>query len=161
MRPALPGNLGFWRLPAEMRNGFGPHQAVVRPLAAAVFLTLALVQRGAASAEPILPPIAAGFRGCEDSGWCRFWFELPGQTAPALHSVLPDGVPLEARSAALRDRLNALLADMIHQHKRIELHALRTREDGGLAATVTVTGVALADDGILTQLRTAVPSLTK
>ncbi len=70
--------------------------------------------------------------------------------------VRPAGVPLisddEDIAIALRDRLNALLASMIHQHKRIELHDLRELEDGTFAATVTVNGEDLATDPILAQL---------
>ena len=70
--------------------------------------------------------------------------------------VRPAGVPLisddEDIAIALRDRLNALLASMIHQHKRIELHDLRELDDGTFAATVTVNGVELATDPMLAQL---------
>ena len=55
-------------------------------------------------------------------------------------------------SIAVRDRLNALLASMIHQHKRIVLHDLRELDDGTFAATVTVNGVNLASDPILVEL---------
>ena len=54
---------------------------------------------------------------------------------------------------AVRDRLNALLANMIHQAKRIVLHDLRELDDGTFAATVTVNGLAVASDPILVQLR--------
>ena len=70
--------------------------------------------------------------------------------------VRPAGVPHisgdEDVALALRDRLNALLASMIHQHKRIELHDLRELDDGTFAATVTVNGVELATDPMLAQL---------
>ena len=70
--------------------------------------------------------------------------------------VRPAGVPQisgdEDVALALRDRLNALLASMIHQHKRIELHDLRELDDGTFAATVTVNGVELATDSMLAQL---------
>lgn len=52
-------------------------------------------------------------------------------------------------SIAIRDRLNALLANMIHQSKRIELHDVRELEDGTFAAQVTVNGVKLGLDPML------------
>ncbi len=58
----------------------------------------------------------------------------------------------KAISVAVRDRLNALLASMVHQHKRIVLHDLREVEDGAFAATVTVNEVNLASDPILLEL---------
>ncbi len=69
----------------------------------------------------------------------------------------PDGVARmpcdEATRIAVRDRLNALLANMIHQAKRIVLHDLRELDDGTFAATVTVNGQSLASDPILVELR--------
>ena len=69
----------------------------------------------------------------------------------------PDGVVRthgdDAVAIAARDRLNALLASMIHQHKRILLHDLRELEDGTFAATVTVNGANVASDPILLELR--------
>ena len=69
----------------------------------------------------------------------------------------PDGVlrtPGDAAiSIAVRNRLNALLADMIHQAKRIVLHDLRELDDGTFAATVTVNGVNVESDPILLELR--------
>jgi hypothetical protein len=59
----------------------------------------------------------------------------------------------DALAIAARDRLNALLANMIHQHKRILLHDLRETEDGTFAATVTVNGANVASDPILLELR--------
>ena len=59
----------------------------------------------------------------------------------------------DALSTAVRNRLNALLSDMIHQAKHIDLHDLRKLDDGTYAATVTVTGVALASDPVLMELR--------
>ncbi len=72
--------------------------------------------------------------------------------------VRPEGVPQisgdEDIALALRDRLNALLASMIHQHKRIELHDLRELDDGTFAATITVNGAELAADPVLEKLGT-------
>ena len=70
----------------------------------------------------------------------------------------PDAMPRPCDGAgaiALRDRLNALLSSMIHQHKHIELRDLRELGDGSYAATVTVNGLPLADDAALTRLREA------
>ena len=61
-------------------------------------------------------------------------------------------------SIAVRDRLNALLADMIHQAKHIVLHDLRELGDGTFAAIVTVNGANLASDPILVELRGKVAS---
>jgi hypothetical protein len=114
-------------------------------------------------AEPPAPrprhaePLEAQFRGCESAGWCRFWIESLDPLAASLHRVRPDGVSRmpydDATRIAVRDRLNALLASMIHQSKHIVLHDLRELDDGTFAATVTVNGQALASDPILVQLR--------
>ena len=110
-------------------------------------------------AEPPAPhpgyaaQIEAQFRGCEAAGWCRFWIESPHPSSQSLYRVRPDGVVRtpgdDALSIAVRDRLNALLASMIHQHKRIVLHEMRELDDGTFAATVTVNGMNLASDPIL------------
>ena len=101
--------------------------------------------------------VAAHFRGCESAGWCRFWIESQDPMAQSLHRVYPDGIPRsfddEDVAIAVRDRLNALLASMVHQHKRIVLHGLRENEDGTLAATVTVNEANVASDPILQELR--------
>jgi hypothetical protein len=67
----------------------------------------------------------------------------------------------EATSVAVRDRLNALLASMIHQSKRIVLDDLRELDDGTFAATVTVNGQALASDPILVELREELTGTTR
>ena len=101
-------------------------------------------------------PVEAQFRGCESAGWCRFWIESLDPFAQSGHRVYPDGVPPTSGdktiSVAVRDRLNALLASMVHQHKRIVLHDLREVEDGVFAATVMVNEVSLASDRILLEL---------
>jgi hypothetical protein len=114
-------------------------------------------------AEPPAPhpghaaAVEAQFRGCESAGWCRFWIEPPDTLAESLYLVRPDGVsrmPGDAAiSIAVRNRLNALLASMIHQSKRIVLHDLRALGDGTFAATVTVNEANLASDPILMELR--------
>lgn len=121
-------------------------------------LVLALLCAAMTWAHASDAPIEARFRGCEHTGWCRFWFERPGDDGAALHQVLPDGITPRQCDHALRDRLNALLADMIHQHKRIELINLRDRDAGGLSATVTITGVALTSDTMLRDLLARAPS---
>jgi hypothetical protein len=122
-------------------------------------------------AEPPAPhtkhvePLEAKFRGCESAGWCRFWIESLDPLAASLHRVRPDGVLQmpgdEATSVAVRDRLNALLASMIHQSKRIVLDDLRELDDGTFAATVTVNGQALASDRILVELREELTGTTR
>ena len=97
------------------------------------------------------------FRGCESAGWCRFWIESLDPLAKSPLRVYPDDVARspgnQAFSIAIRDRLNALLANMVHQHKRIVLHDLRQVEDGIFAATVTVSGLNLALDPTLLELQ--------
>jgi len=114
-------------------------------------------------AEPPAPhpghaaPVEAQFRGCESAGWCRFWIEPSAPLAESLYRVRPDGISRmpgdEAISIVVRDRLNTLLASMIHQSKRIVLHDLRALGDGTFAATVTINEANLASDPILMELR--------
>lgn len=103
------------------------------------------------------PPAEAQFHGCDSEGWCRFRIQPRHPLAQSLLRVRPDGVSRtpgdEVVSIAMRDRLNALLASMIHQSKRIELHGLRELEDGTFAATVTVNNANLALDPILSELQ--------
>ncbi len=108
--------------------------------------------------SPTLDPSAAGtreaqFRGCDSAGWCRFWIE----SADFLLRVRPEGVwPKPGDDAiriAVRNRLNALLANMIHQDKHIVLHDLRELDDGTFAAAVTVNGTDVASDPILLELQ--------
>ena len=102
-------------------------------------------------------PMEAEFRGCESAGWCRFWIESLDPLALSLYRVRPDGVSRtpgdRALRLALRDRLNALLANMIHQSKHIALHNLRELDDGTFAAAVTVNGADVAADPILLELQ--------
>jgi len=98
-------------------------------------------------------PVEAQFRGCESAGWCRFWIESVDPLAHSLYRVRPNGAPQvaaeEPLATALRDRLNALLSDMIHQAKHIVLHNLHQLNDGTFTATVTVNGIDLATDPVL------------
>ena len=101
-------------------------------------------------------PVEAQFRGCESAGWCRFWIESVDPLAHSLYRVRPNGAPRvtaeEPVATALRDRLNVLLSDMIHQAKHIVLHNLHQLDDGTFTATVTVNGVDLATDPTLVDL---------
>ena len=101
-------------------------------------------------------PVEAEFRGCEAAGWCRFWIDSP-DPAQSMVRVRPDDVSRmpgdDAVSVAVRDRLNALLSNMIHQAKHVVLHDLRQLDDGTFAATITVTGIDLASDPVLLELR--------
>ncbi len=58
----------------------------------------------------------------------------------------------DATGIAVRNRLNSLMSNMIHQHKRIELRDLRKLEDGAYAATVKVNGMDLSTDPSLSDL---------
>lgn len=97
--------------------------------------------------------VEAQYAGCEADGWCRFRLELPGPSSQVLYRVRPRGVVDasggDAFSRGVRDRLNALLASMIHQHKRIELRDLRALDDGTHVATVLVHGADVACDPVL------------
>jgi hypothetical protein len=110
-------------------------------------------------------PVEAEFRGCESAGWCRFWIEPLDPLAESLHRVRPDGVSRtpgdEAIAIAMRNRLNALLANMIHQAKHSVVHDLRKLDDGTFAATVTVNGANLASDPIVLELREKVTRTTR
>ena len=139
------------------------------PLAAAaalvgmLFLPMTISAESPASRASHNEPVEAQFRGCEAAGWCRFWIEPPDPTVESMHRVRPDGVsrmPGDGTiSIAVRDRLNALLASMIHQHKQIILHDLREVGDGTFAAAVTVNGANLALDPILVELRANVTGM--
>ena len=106
--------------------------------------------------------LSAQFRGCDSAGWCKFWVDPRDTLDDPMHRVRPVGIP-EMRgnddvSIALRNRLNTLMADFIHQAKHIELHDLRKLDDGTYAASVTVTGIELASDPVLAELGTKVPA---
>ena len=102
--------------------------------------------------------VEAEFHGCDVAGRCLFSIESPSMPGEPLLRVRPNGVLLPdddvLDALALRDRLNALLANMIHQVKRIGLHDLRVQTDGTFAATVTVHGVDIASDSTIRELRT-------
>ena len=116
----------------------------------------------AVRAEPSAPhprhaaPVEAQYRGCESTGWCRFWIEPRKPFEESVHRVRPEGLGRmhgdDAVSIAMRDRLNALLASFVHQHKRIVLCDLRELDDGTFAATVTVNESDLRSDPILREL---------
>ena len=116
----------------------------------------ALPAQTPASAQPGVVMQEVQFRGCDTAGWCRFWVDSM-DPAQSMVRVRPNDVlrmaGADALSIAVRNRLNALLSDMIHQAKHIDLNNLRKLDDGTWSATVTVTGVALAADPVLVELR--------
>jgi hypothetical protein len=128
-------------------------------LAAGVALLGLLSAPAIIRAEPTspYPAVEARLRGCESVGWCSFWIESLDPLGGSLHRVRPDGVSRmpanDVISIAVRNRLNALLASMIHQHKRIVLHDLRELDEGMFAATVTVNDSNVVSDPILLDLR--------
>jgi hypothetical protein len=149
--------------PSSRTSGRSLRSVVEYRLVASVWLIGALSAAPAARAEP--PGTSAGhaadveaeFRGCDAAGWCRFRIEPTRASGEPLRRVRPDGVPgasgNDALATAIRDRLNALLASMIHQHKRIRLYRLRELDDGIFGATVTVNEADVASDPALLELR--------
>jgi hypothetical protein len=105
---------------------------------------------------PNTTPVEAEFRGCDASGYCRFWVEPSSPMGDSLLRVRPDGISRTSSnydiSIAIRDRLNALLSNMIHQAKHIVLLDLRKLGDGTFAATVIVNDANLASDPVLVEL---------
>jgi hypothetical protein len=108
-------------------------------------------------------PVEAEFRGCDAAGYCRFRVEPRSPLGESLLRVHPDGISRTPGgisrtpgdygiSVALRDRLNALLSNMIHQAKHIVLLNLRRLDDGTFAATVIVNDANLASDPVLLEL---------
>jgi hypothetical protein len=96
--------------------------------------------------------VDASFRGCSAAGWCQFALARGAELPGGLVRVRPDGVAV-APGNALRDRLNALLADMIHQHKHIELRDLRRVDADLYAARVLVHGIDIGTDAELLNMR--------
>jgi len=146
---------------------FMPKASLSLSLAAALLggLLVPMTMIHADRSAPYAKAVEAQFRGCDSAGWCRFWIESLHPSQESLDRVRPDGTPRlpadDAISIAVRDRLNALLANMIHQSKRIVLHDLQTLDDGTFAATVTVNGVDLASDPILMELNDKAASTTR
>jgi hypothetical protein len=138
-------------------SGLTPARTLWR--ACAVLLGLMSVPVHAGASQPAAFPADGAevrYGGCESEGWCRFWVESPHSPSHVRYRVRPVGVPQAGGDAtmarAVRDRLNALLASMIHQHKRIELRGTRALDDGTLAATVIVNGANVSSDPILREL---------
>jgi hypothetical protein len=136
-------------------------QTAARTLCGAWAVLLGLVSVPVAAGADQAAASPAGraqvrYGGCESQGWCRFWIESPHASPQSVYRVRPDGVPYtpgdEVLSRTVRDRLNALLASMIHQHKRIELLDVRALDDGTHAATVIVNGADVSSDPILREL---------
>jgi len=136
-------------------------------LAADIFSTSALlalltyspaVHGGQPATSEVSHPdaVAAEFRGCESARTCRFRIESSTPLTEALHVVRPNGVVTGtdrgATAIAVRNRLNSLMSNMIHQHKRIELRDLRKLDDGTYAASVKINGMDLSADPILNDL---------
>ncbi|HUU74268.1 MAG TPA: hypothetical protein VMW70_16695 [Burkholderiales bacterium] len=138
--------------PKPARKSF-PAVAWLAPL----FVAIAVPVISARSQSEFPGPLQAHFRGCESAGWCKFWIESLDPLARSLYRVYPDGVLRRpddaAKSVAVRDRLNALLASMVHQHKRIVLYELRKLGDGTYSAVVTVNEANIASDPILHELQ--------
>jgi hypothetical protein len=114
-------------------------------------------QAESATAKKYARQVEVEFRGCEAAGWCRFRIDPPDSLTESLLRVRPEGIPrtsgADATSIAVRNRLNALLSNMIHQAKHIVLHDLHELDDGTFAATVTVNDIDLASDPVLGELR--------
>jgi len=137
-----------------------PHLLLAGTALLGLISTQVISTAGPPAPHPVHPAaLEAQYRGCDLAGLCWFWIESPDHLHEPLHRVLPAGVLRihgdEATAIAVRDRLNALLASMIHQHKLIVLHNLREVEDGIFAATVTANGQALESDPVLLELREA------
>ncbi len=100
--------------------------------------------------------VVAVFRGCDDTRTCRFAIASGSAVHGELLRIAPDGIRWDeaddATARAVRDRLNALLSSMIHQHKRVELHGLRGAHGNDYAARVTVNGDDVAADEVLQAL---------
>jgi hypothetical protein len=157
-----------WRAPAQIHAESSTARGWSTPrgaspkliLAAAVLLSLSAATTVDATAPEARSgqagPVAAEFRGCTSAGWCRFWIRSPDPLERGPLRVYPDGVPRtfsdEVAATAVRDRMNALLAGMIHQHKRIVLHGLREAGAGAYAARVTVNEADLASDPVLLEM---------
>ena len=120
---------------------------------ALAFLGAVAVVTPAQSQPELGGPFDARFRGCVAAGWCTFWIESLDPFADSLYRVYPQGVSLSTddkhRLIALRDRLNALLSSMVHQHKRIVLYDLREVGDGRYAAVITVNEADIALDPVV------------
>jgi hypothetical protein len=114
-------------------------------------------QAESTTAKKYARQVEVEFRGCNSAGWCRFLIDPPGSLTEPLIRVRTEGVPrtsgVDATSIAVRNRLNALLSNMIHQAKHIVLRDLRKLDDGTFAAIVTVNGIDLASDPVLMELR--------
>ncbi len=109
-----------------------------------------------ASDFPDQGPVLAEFRGCESALTCRFRIDSPTSLTDAIGLVrlkgLPESAEGDSTAIAVRDRLNSLLSNMIHQHKRIELRCLQKLDEGRYAATVIVNGLDIATDPVLVEL---------
>ena len=124
--------------------------------AAVILLYIVFVVRGAQPVSPEDSPddtVAAEFRGCESARTCRFVVDSSTTFTNSLYVVRPNGVLVgdvpDANSIAIRNRLNSLMSNMIHQNKRIELQDLSKLDDGTYIANVKVNGIDLSADPLL------------
>jgi hypothetical protein len=105
--------------------------------------------------------VEARYAGCESAGWCRLWIDPPYAASPMLYRMRPKGLPYAfggpATARSVRDRLNALLASMIHQNKRIEVRGIRPLDDGTHTATILVNGADVSSDPLLSELLRTAP----
>lgn len=132
-----------------------PHRA--RQLSALVLLAYAwAIPTSAYAGSAYEEGLSAQFRGC-DVRVCRFMIAAEDPSRAQRIDVHPRGVvtgDTPTRALAIRDRLNALLSNMIHQHKRIELFDMNGREDGSFDAMIVVNGENVAHDAILLRMET-------
>jgi hypothetical protein len=137
----------------------GARGAAAHARALLYVLSLTLMHTALAAGDEV----EARYAGCDSAGWCRLWIEPPHSASQTLYRIRPEGVPYafggNATAPSVRDRLNILLASMIHQHKRIVVRAIHDLDDGTHAATVLVNGSDVASDLVLQELlQGAVPA---
>jgi hypothetical protein len=124
--------------------------------AALTLLSIQIAAAGELIAGTQETALEAQYAGCESAGWCTFRIARAPASPPASYRVRPDGVPYAfgggTSAPGVRDRLNALLASMIHQHKRIELRQLRALDDGTFGAAVIVNEADVASDPALREI---------
>ena len=83
----------------------------------------------AVRAEPSAPhprhaaPVEAQYRGCESTGWCRFWIEPRKPFEESVHRVRPEGLGRlrddDAVSIAMRDRAARKLCPPAQTHRAL------------------------------------------
>lgn len=130
------------------------HGSIGALVALLSIVSLADSAESVAAAAVQSDPLTAEFRGCESAQRCRFAIKSPANET--LIVVQPRGVIGERfddqTAIAVRNRLNSLLSNMIHQDKHIELQALRILDNGRYSANVKVNGMDLRADPMLIEL---------